>query len=156
VIPRPTNKVNDEIRRIFGRLESWRLLLHCEQRGPSPEASHRFLPKRYLFDTGVLRHLRDKVVPPISLAGTLNAAERRPLGGIVENQAAIELADRFGELAGWKVRGLSGYMQIHTQPLGVMVSLAPLGLVDSSGGGKILNVPLYLAERIPELVRGQG
>lgn len=185
VIPRPTNKVNDEIRRVFTRLDSWRLVLHSERRGPSPEAGHRFLPKRYLFDTGVLRHLREKAVPPIRLAGTLDAAERRPLGGIVENQVAIELADRFGELAGWKkssarieidfvgrigervvpieckavlqvkqthLRGLRGYLRIHDQSVGVMVSLAPLS-VEGRGDGKILNVPLYLAERIPELVR---
>jgi len=185
VISRPTNKVNEEIRRIFGRLESWRLVLHSKQRGPAPEASQRFLPKRYLFDTGVLRHLREKAVPRISIVHTLNAAERRPLGGIVENQVAVELADRFGELAGWKkssagleidfvcriadrvvpvdckatlqlkrthLRGLLNYLSIHDQPLGVMVSFAPLEVVEGREGGRILNIPLYLAERIPELV----
>lgn len=102
VVPAPTNRINDEIRRVFARLEDWRLVLRSEQRGPSPEASHRYLPKRYLFDTGVLRSFREKAVPSIDVLSTLNAAERRPLGGIIENQVAIELAFRTGELAGWK------------------------------------------------------
>lgn len=186
VIPQPTNRVNDDIRRIFGRLEGWRLLLHSKQRGPAPESSHRYLPKRYLFDTGVLRHLREKTVPSISLLGSLNAAERRPLGGIVENQVAIELADRYGELAGWKrsssgleidfvcrsggylvpveckavltlkgthLRGLKDYLRQHPQPAGVMVSLAPFELVDDPQGFRIINVPLYLAEQLPELIQ---
>lgn len=189
VIPQPTNKVNDEIRRVFTRLESWRLVLHCEQRGPSPEASQRFLPKRYLFDTGVLRHLRERALPSINIASTLDAAERRPLGGIVENQVAIELTDLFGELAGWKkssagleidfvcrvgervvpieckatlrikrthLRGLSNYLHMHGQVLGVLVSFAPLGVVEGMEGATILNVPLYLVERLPELVRHYG
>ncbi len=186
VIPQPTSKINDEIRRVFERLESWRLLLHSEQRGPSPEASHRFLPKRYMFDTGVLRHLREKGVPSISILNTLNAAERRPLGGMVENQVAIELADQFGELSGWKkssagleidfigrigersipieckavlqlkqthLRGLGAYLQQHGQTFGVMISLAPFSLVDGPNGTNIMNVPLYLAERLLELAQ---
>ena len=186
VIPQPTSKINDEIRRVFARLESWRLVLQSEQRGPSPEASHRFLPKRYMFDTGVLRHLREKGVPSISILSTLNAAERRPLGGIVENQAAIELADRFGELTGWKkssagieidficrigdqsipieckavlqlkrthLRGLGAYLQQHGQAFGVMISCAPFDVVDGPKGTRIMNVPLYLAERLPELAQ---
>lgn len=102
VIPQPTSRIHEEIRRIFGRLEAWHLVIHSEQRGPSPEASHRYHPKRYLFDTGVLRGLREKAVPSISILHTLSAAERRPLGGIVENQVAIELAGRQEPLAGWK------------------------------------------------------
>lgn len=189
VVPQITNRINDEVRRVFGRLEAWRLVLHSEQRGPSPEASHRYLPKRYLFDTGVLRHLREKAAPSIQVARTLNAAERRPLGGVVENQVAIELADRFGELAGWKrssagveidfvcrvddrivpveckavlavkqthTRGLIEYLHQYGEPLGVLISFAPLGVVQTSGQARILNVPLYLAERLPELIRAQG
>jgi predicted AAA+ superfamily ATPase len=102
VIPSPTSRINDEIRRVFSRLEDWRLLLHSQQRGPSPEASHRYLPKRYLFDTGVLRSLREGALPSMRLLTTLDPAERRVLGGIVENQLAIELMDQTGELAGWK------------------------------------------------------
>ena len=60
------------------------------------------LPKRYLFDTGILRHYREAPVPPINLIDSISAVQRKPLGGILENQVAIELARKTSELHGWK------------------------------------------------------
>ena len=88
--------------RIFARLESWHLILRSDQKGPNPQASHGYLPKRYLFDTGVLRELRESAVPAISAVNTLSAAARTPLGAVIENQTAIELARSGAELSGWK------------------------------------------------------
>ena len=102
VIPNPGSTINAMINETFARLESWRLILRSDQRGPSPEAGQHFLPKRYLFDTGVLRHLRESSVPSISVLHTLNAAARTPLGGVLENQVAIELARTRDRLTGWK------------------------------------------------------
>ena len=102
VVASPSNRVNERINQIFSRLESWHLILRSEQRGQSPQASHGYLPKRYLFDTGVLRELRESAVPTISAVHTLSAAARTPLGAVIENQAAIELARSGGELSGWK------------------------------------------------------
>ena len=107
VVPSPSNRVNARINQIFARLESWHLILRSDQRGPNPQASHGYLPKRYLFDTGVLRELRESAVPAISAVHTLSAAARTPLGAVIENQTAIELARSGAELSGWK-KGSSG------------------------------------------------
>lgn len=92
VVPAPGSTINARISRTFALLESWRLILRSDQRGPTPEESKRYLPKRYLFDTGVLRHLRESPVPSIGSLNTLNAAARTTLGALLENQAAIEFA----------------------------------------------------------------
>ena len=102
VVASPSNRVNERINQIFARLESWHLILRSDQRGPSPQASQGYLPKRYLFYTGVLRELRESAVPAISAVHTLSAAARPPLGAVIENQTAIELARSGAELSGWK------------------------------------------------------
>ena len=102
VVASPSNRVNERINQIFARLESWHLVFRSDQKGLSPQASHSYLPKRYLFDTGVLRELRESAVPFISAVDTLSAAARTPLGAVIENQTAIELARSGAELSGWK------------------------------------------------------
>jgi predicted AAA+ superfamily ATPase len=102
VVPAPSNRVNERINQIFARLESWHMVLRSEQKGTNPQASHGYLPKRYLFDTGVLRELRESAVPLISAVHTLSSAARTPLGAVIENQTAIELARSGADLAGWK------------------------------------------------------
>ncbi|MCK5008154.1 MAG: hypothetical protein KAR73_12245 [Spirochaetales bacterium] len=91
VIPSLTTTLNARINEIFTRLEGWHLIIRSEQGGPSPQGSYGYLPKRYLFDTGVLRHLRQSAVPSILVVGTILAAARSPLGGVVENQVAVDL-----------------------------------------------------------------
>ena len=102
VVPAPGSRVNAKINEVFARLESWHLILRSDQKGSSALASHAYLPKRYLFDTGVLRELRESAVPAISAVHTIAPAARTPLGAIIENQAAIELARGGQPLAGWK------------------------------------------------------
>jgi predicted AAA+ superfamily ATPase len=102
VIPSPGTRVNARINEVFARLEAWHLILRSDQMGPGTEASHAYLPKRYLFDTGILRHLREVAVPSIRILGTLAPMARQPLGGVIENQTAIELARQGMSLCGWK------------------------------------------------------
>jgi len=102
VIPTPGTAVNARINEVFARLQAWHLLLRSDQRGPSPDSSHAYLPKRYLFDTGLLRHFRELGIPSISVLKTRCAAARGPLGGGLENQVAIELARGGRPLCGWK------------------------------------------------------
>jgi len=102
VLPSPGTHTNARINEIFARLESWHLVLRSEQKGPGPEAGHHYLPKRYLFDTGMLRRLRESAVPSIRLLSTLAPLARYPLGGVIENQTAIEWARMGDDLCGWK------------------------------------------------------
>ena len=102
VIPSPSTPQNARINDIFSRLESWHLLIKAEQKGPNAEANHSYLPKRYMFDTGILRRLRESAWPSISVIRTLSSAARIPLGGALENQCAIDIS-RFSEnVFGWK------------------------------------------------------
>lgn len=184
VVPNASSSMHGKVSEVFSRLESWHLLLLSEQKGPGPEGSHNYLPKRYLFDTGILRHFREAAVPSIRLAHTLSADSRGPLGGIIENQVAIELSRPGLPICGWKksssgteidfvhqasgvhvpieckaalsinikhARGLCEYMRIYGQATGVIVSLAPQSTLPVAGGARILNVPVYLAERLHNL-----
>lgn len=181
VVANPSSTLNERIGQVFSRLENWHLLMVSPQGGPGPEGSHRYLPKRYMFDSGVLRHIREAAVPSIQLMGTLAAGARSPLGGIIENQTAIELHRRRPPLCGWKksssgteidfvyqpgasvvpveckaalavnvkhTRGLCDYMRIYGLDLGIVISLAPQSELSLSGGGTVVNMPAYLAERL--------
>lgn len=102
VIPSPGTTVNARINEVFSRLQAWHLILRSDQRGPSPDASHAYLPKRYLFDTGLLRQYRELGMPSISVLVTQSSAARGPLGGVLENQVAVELFRLGLPLSGWK------------------------------------------------------
>ncbi len=107
VIKSSQNKNRKKAESVFARLEQWAIILNAVQRGPSPESTHAYHPKRYLFDTGLLRQLREAAVPRISILDTIEMAQRRPLGGVLENQVAIALHHQMGVLRGWK-RSSSG------------------------------------------------
>jgi predicted AAA+ superfamily ATPase len=102
VIPAPGTTINARINEVFARLQAWHLVLRSDQKGPSPDSSHAYLPKRYLFDTGLLRHFRELGMPSINVLRTRSAAARGPLGGGLENQVAVELARGGAPLCGWK------------------------------------------------------
>ncbi len=181
VLPCPTTPVHHKINQIFSRLEQWKLLFRSEQHGVSPEKSHRYLPKRYLFDTGILRHYRESAVPRIGLIDSISSEQRKPLGGIVENQVAIEISRKTSELYGWKksssgmeidfilrhndvlmpieckaatrikkthLKGILSYLKMYNQKKAVVVSLSPYETILIDGGFEVVNIPLYMAERI--------
>ena len=107
VIQSNNNKQRQIAENVFARLERWAIVLRADQRGPSPESAHSYLPKRYLFDTGLLRQMRESAIPSIHLLDTMNAAQRGPLGGVLENQIAVDIHHLTGSLQGWK-RSSSG------------------------------------------------
>ncbi len=108
VIESPSGHLSNRISEVFARLERWHFILHSEQMSMSPEKSHKYLPKRYLFDTGLLRMLREAAVPAINILSTVDSASRQPLGGVIENQTAIALYREFGEVQGWKKSSSGG------------------------------------------------
>ncbi len=59
-------------------------------------------------------------------------------------------------LKGTHLRGLKDYLRQHAQPTGVIVSLAPFEVITESQKPTIINVPLYLAEQLPELIEQYG
>lgn len=84
-------------------LNDWLISYRCEQRGSSPTTvSH---PKVYLYDIGILKDIRESVLPNLSLADKQGAELRTSLGGLIEN--AIYLSFQTGkgflnEVNGWR------------------------------------------------------
>lgn len=94
---------NAKIIEAISQLEAWQMLVSVEQRGPTPEK--HFLPKRYLFDIGIARELRESAWPHITLLATSDPAQRKPLGGVIENVVAnilIGYEHKEYKLSGWK------------------------------------------------------
>lgn len=88
-------------------VESWKLIHRVEVRGPRPE-QQGFSPKRYLYDPGLANDLRLTALPRIDILASIDAAQRTPLGGIVENMLATELVAAGQTLTGWK-KGVNSY-----------------------------------------------
>ena len=102
VMPSPTSSQNQEINDIYGRLEEWKMILTATQHGVSGSGACNYHPKRYLFDSGLLRDYREQAVPSLKVLSMENSAARIILGGLFENQVAIELARNGAALSGWK------------------------------------------------------
>lgn len=95
---------NDGIIGSLSKLEAWKVVFNIPQKGPLPTTV--FHPKKYLFDLGMIKELRDSISPDIKLAFGGDPAGRVPLGGVVENMALLGLAgegfEENSELSGWK------------------------------------------------------
>jgi predicted AAA+ superfamily ATPase len=104
---RSTSSLYRKVPAFLALLESWKLVLKLEVRGERPE-HQGYSPKRYLFDPGLANDLRLAVLPRISVVADLKAAQRTPLGGILENILATELAAVGQALTGWK-QGVNSY-----------------------------------------------
>lgn len=78
VCGRPSHREIARIKSTLARLEEWQLIHGSTQRGPSPESSQNFHPKRYLFDTGVLRDFREQALPSIGVLDRLDSAPQTP------------------------------------------------------------------------------
>jgi predicted AAA+ superfamily ATPase len=102
IIPSPSTAQNEVINHVLSRLEDWHFVLKSEQLGIDPLQSYRYHPKRYLFDTGVMRDMRELAVPSLKLLERSSPAVRTSLGAVIENQAAVDLSREGGKLAGWK------------------------------------------------------
>ncbi|MEI8346390.1 MAG: AAA family ATPase [Pseudomonadota bacterium] len=90
-------------KKIVEVLKSWLLVLEIEQCGSIE--TQAFLPKRYLYDIGVLRHAREAAIAKLSVIHTLDEKLRIPMGGLIENFVLIELlrgTSRFHGISSWK------------------------------------------------------
>ncbi len=70
----------------LSQLELWRMLIKSDQKGG--KASNQFHPKRYLFDHGLAKRLREMALPKLSFSKLMG---KETLGGLLENMVAIEL-----------------------------------------------------------------
>ena len=95
-----SNNENENINSILKRLEDWHLVIKSEQKGPAPEK--KYFPKRYFFDMGLLRLLRESGVPDLRVLNTLEQGLRTSLGGVIENYTALELLSAGFKISGWK------------------------------------------------------
>ncbi len=91
---------NQEIIKSLSQLEAWKMVFRVDQKGPNVEAS--FHPKRYLFDLGVARQLREIAIPAVRLLEKEDLVGRTSLGGMIENVVVQALVNHSKELSGWK------------------------------------------------------
>ncbi len=92
-----------EAKKIITKLIEWFLVIEVDQKGIIP--TQHFLPKRYLYDIGVLRLLRDTAIPNISVIHTTDEMLRTPLGGLIENAVLLELLQTqhgYHSITSWK------------------------------------------------------
>jgi len=94
---------NYDAKLITQMLKDWHIIIEIEQ--TSSSGTINFAPKRYLYDTGILRFIRDTSIANISVLHTMDEKLRIPLGGILENQVVNSLLGSKGgyiPLSGWK------------------------------------------------------
>ena len=98
---RTTSALYRRVPDFLALLESWKLIYKSNTQGTRPE-QQGFSPKRYLYDPGLANDLRLTALPRIDILSSLDAAQRTPLGGIIENMLATELVALGQDLTGWK------------------------------------------------------
>lgn len=91
---------NQEIIKALSQLEAWKMVIRADQHGVDAET--RFHPKRYLFDAGIAKQLREEEMANIHLLHTMESKKRTPLGGLLENVMANHLTRELSETTGWK------------------------------------------------------
>ena len=91
---------NERVNSILKRLEDWHLIIRSEQNGPAPEKG--YYPKRYFFDMGLLKIIRESSFPDLDIIRTIDEGSRTALGGVIENYTAVELSACGFSYSGWK------------------------------------------------------
>lgn len=92
-----------DAKKILQKMQEWFLITEIEQRGAASTQS--FAPKRYLYDLGILRLIRDTVLPRLSILHTLDERLRTPVGGLIENAIILQLLSGpsgVNLISGWK------------------------------------------------------
>ena len=185
---RTTSALYRRVPDFLALLESWKLIYKSNTQGTRPE-QQGFSPKRYLYDPGLANDLRLTALPRIDILSSLDAAQRTPLGGIIENMLATELVALGQDLTGWKkgvnssevdfifrtalgdtipieckaslvtrprdTGGLAEYAARHGSKLGVLVNLDMPGKLTTSKGLNAIHIPVYLIDRLGEMVEGE-
>ncbi len=103
---------NYDAKKIVQKLLEWSIVHEIDQRGATP--TQKFAPKRYLYDLGVLRLVRETVLPKLSVIHTLDERLRTPIGGLIENAVLLQLLAGSGGLS-----LLSGWKKNHKEPIEV-------------------------------------
>lgn len=88
-----------DAKKIIQKLIEWFIVYQIDIIGSLP--TQNFYPKRYLYDIGILRHIRESSIPRISILNTLDEQLRTPLGGLLENAVFLSL-----------IQGKGGYVPI--------------------------------------------
>lgn len=91
-------------REIMSIMVNWLLILEVWRQGMDPNKGD-YLPKRYLYDIGVLRHYQNRPFRNISILDAAQPDLRTHLGGIFENALLITLEGRYfrqGHITTWK------------------------------------------------------
>ena len=77
-------------KKVMEAMKGWHIVLEVEHYSLDPQRSN-FLPKRYLYDIGVVNRKRSLAVPSVSILETINQMLRIPLGGLFENAVLLNL-----------------------------------------------------------------
>jgi len=166
---------------ILSILEKWKLIYKIEQKSQNPAASNSFFPKRYLFDVGVAKQRRELGIPSIDLIQTLQAKQREPLGGLIEQYVCLEFIRQGYEICGFKdrsyeidfmikgeemvpveckaalkvnkkhFRGLDLYNQFYHNQKAVLLTLAPYQKIKRDHY-EIVYLPLYALDCYEKLI----
>lgn len=83
-------------------LEAWKIIHKVEQKSFNPTKNINFYPKRYLFDVGLAKALREIGLPSINMLSTLTSEQREPLGGLIEQLLYCELSQVYANISGFK------------------------------------------------------
>ena len=86
--------------KIIEAMKNWHIILEIGSFSLDPQTSD-FLPKRYLYDIGVVNRKRSMAVPSLSIIETIDPVLRTPLGGMIENAVLLNLVK--GESARYSV-----------------------------------------------------
>lgn len=103
---------NYDAKKVIQKLQEWSIVHEIDQQGASP--TQNFAPKRYLYDIGVLRLVRQSAIPAISIIHTVDERLRTPLGGLIENAVLLQLLEGSGGL-----NFISGWKKNHKEPIEV-------------------------------------
>ncbi len=79
-----------QAKKIIEIMKAWHLILEVKPQSFNPHHSN-FLPKRYLHDLGVVNLMRAQPVPTVSMLKSLTPELRKPLGGLFENAALLNM-----------------------------------------------------------------
>lgn len=92
-----------QAKKISEKLQNWHLLYLVNVQGHSSTSA--FSQKRYLYDLGILKSVRNAPTPDIKILETLREDLRQPLGGIIENSVLLNYLSETEtpiELSTWK------------------------------------------------------
>jgi predicted AAA+ superfamily ATPase len=94
------NTTRYHAKKVMEAMKGWHIVLEVEPYSFDPQKSD-FLPKRYLYDIGVVNRKRSMAVPSVSILETVDPLLRIPLGSLFENAVLLNLVK--GESARYSV-----------------------------------------------------